>query len=61
MIYLADTTFPCPACGLVVSVRDDGGTILHAMPPCKRWLRVVTLADAAELLREHNEKGSYRS
>jgi hypothetical protein len=55
MLHLEDTTFPCPGCGLVVSVRDNGGTILHAMPPCDRWARVVTLADAADLLREYND------
>jgi hypothetical protein len=40
----------------VVSVRNDGREILHGMPPCERWLRVETLADAAELLREHNDR-----
>jgi len=53
---IQDVTFPCPRCGLIVSVRNDGGEILHAMPPCERWLSVETLADAAGLLREHNEK-----
>jgi predicted RNA-binding Zn-ribbon protein involved in translation (DUF1610 family) len=55
MIHLADVTFPCPRCGRVVSVRNNGAEILHDMPPCERWLSVQTLADAAELLREHND------
>lgn len=53
---LADVTFACPSCGRAVSVRDDGRETLHAMPFCERWLSVETLADAAELLKEANDK-----
>lgn len=50
--------FPCPGCGLTVtaSSETDPPVLLHPMPMCERFIRVETIDDGVDYMREARQK-----
>ena len=49
--------FKCPGCdALVTAAMTDPPTILHPMPMCERFIRVDTVDDGVDYMREARQK-----
>lgn len=53
---IPDVSFVCPECSGTVTIGGDATGTAHSFPLCSRWLKVETLADATQLLREATDK-----